>query len=183
MSLYGSIISKINVPFDESLHLDTLTDILSYDSDYFYENMVIFIKSEKKLYFKNDGAIGDNVSHWTKLASNTSIFNPYISANSYVVGETAALGSNMFICIVAASATESPNTEPTKWLPVSTISKFTQDINNITTTVITHSIPNAICNVYSLDDNTEVDVLITRVDENNFQIDSNISISIKVIIG
>lgn len=182
MSGFSGIESKFNAPWDVKLHVDNLAAAVGADSDYNYPNMVIFVKNEKAFYYLKDGAIGNATNHWQKMADSSAMFYPWDNSKIYAVGETAAVGTNMFICIATTAVGESPATHPSKWLAVGATSKFTQSYTNQTTITVNHSIPNATCHVYDSSNGTEIGVLITRVSPNQFKIDSNQNTSGLIII-
>ena len=182
MDAYSGIVSKYNTSFDSKNHVNTLNDAVVSDIDYNYENMVIFVKNEKSFYYLKDGALGNVTNHWQKITSTSAMFNPFDALIPYAIGETCAVGTNMFICIGVTAVGESPSTTPNKWLSVGATSKFTQSYINQTSFTINHSIPDAICTVYDSVSGIELGVLITRVTNNQFLIESNQPTSGLIII-
>ncbi len=182
MTAFSNIVSKYNKPFDTKYHVDTLLDATLADTDYNVPNMVIFVKDVKSFYYLKDGALGDNTSHWEKLnISGNGTFLPFVPSKPYVLGETASIGVNMFICIVPTSAGETPITDPNKWVQVGSSKKMTATFSNIQTLNINHTIPTATLSVFN-SDGVEIEVLITKVTPTQFKIDSNQSISGEFII-
>lgn len=182
MSGFSGIESKFNAPFDTKLHVDNLAAAVASDTDYNFPNMVIFVKNEKAFYYLKDGALGNATNHWQKMGDSSAMFNPWVATKIYAVGETAAVGTNMFICIATTAVGESPTTHPAKWLAVGATSKFTQSYTNQTTFTVTHSIPNATCHVYDSTSGVEMGVLITRVSPTQFRVESNQNTSGLIII-
>ncbi len=179
---FSGIESKFNTPFEAKIHVTNLASAVIADTDYNYPNMVIFVKNEKAFYYLKDGALGNATTHWQKMGDSSAMFNPWVSTKIYAVGETAAVGTNMFICIATTAVGESPSTHPNKWLNVGATSKFTQSYTNQTTVTVNHAIPNATCHVYNSSDGAELGVLITRTSPNQFKIESNQSTSGLIII-
>lgn len=181
---FSGIESKYNEPIDSKFHVDTLATAIGRDVDYNHLNMVIFVRDEKAFYVLKDGNSGNQVTHWQKITSETSLFAPFNAAKLYTIGETSAIGINMFINISASTtAGQSPITNPEKWLQVGATAKFKIDFVNQTEFTFTHNIANATAFVYDTITGVELGVLITKTAPNEFRIGSNQSINGTVIVS
>ena len=171
---FSSIESKYNEPLDGKYHVANLAVAVANDTDYNTPNMVVFVRNEKSFYYLKDGALGNNTTHWQKFGDNTTlVFPPFVGTKIYGVGETCAVGTNMFICIATTVAGESPSTHPAKWLQVGATGSYTQTVTNITDVDITHNIPNGSLDMYETITNRRLNVLITRTNNTQFKIQSN----------
>lgn len=180
---FAGIESRFNEPNDKKYHVSTISDALSAAADFNVPNMVIFVRNEKSFYYLKDGASGTSLADWTKMSGNQSIFQQYVPSAGYVLGETAAIGANMFIAITTIAPAESPITNPEKWLQIISVAKLKVPYINQTSVTVNHGIQNAICNVYMTDTGKTAGVVITKQTASTFLIESNQPLSCDVIIS
>lgn len=111
------------------------------------ENQLAYLTASYNLYRLNSASDGTSTSHWTIVQTEAGKFNEYNALNSYFVGDAIKVGTTFYICIVDASPSESPSTNPNKYVVVSTqaytdTKKSIETIASITSADSPYTVPN-----------------------------------------
>lgn len=172
---YTPISAEYAQPYDKRIHVDTLSDLTSADTKFNYENMLVFVKSEKTLYFLKDGLNGSELSNWQKFELVDLTFAPYVS-KAYTVGQPVTVGNSIFICIDDAIVTEDPLNFPNKWLQLGAGKFLAFNFENQTDFNIDHEIEAPSLKLWN-SDGEEIDADVEFVSSTQFRIRANPAIT------
>lgn len=147
---YTTITANSPSPLDDKSTVDTLANLIARDTRWFWTNMLVWVSSEKKFYYKKDGAVGNQLIDWQALETTNVKFIPYDNGTPYLLGSCVSVGTAMYISTANTSAGEDPINVPSKWLSVGGAKFYEMVFVAQTSLTITHSIERPI---FSLWDN------------------------------